>query len=117
MARKKSIDRALVASVIKQLMIEIEKPGLPAVPGAADVTNEIKRIDAFVDRLMTKAITSSDIEPSTRPPEYASGTKAVQLRIPQRVINAFRAAALDKGVGYQTLMIRALSDAAEEFAL
>lgn len=117
MASKKSIDRALVANLIKRLAIEIEKPTLAAVPGSHDVEAEIRSIDAFVDRLMTMATTSSKTKHASPPAEYTSGSKAVQLRIPQWVINAFRAASLDKGVGYQTLMIRALTEAADGGAL
>lgn len=117
MASKKSIDRALVADVIKRLMIEIEKPALATVPGSHDVEAHLRSIDAFVDSLMTKASPSTETKPSAPPVEYASGTKSVLLRIPNRVINAFRAASAGTGTGYQTLMIRALADAAEGTAL
>lgn len=117
MASRKSIDRALISEVIKRLMIEIEEPTLSVTSGSHDVEAEIRSIDAFVDRLLTKATTISETKPAASAAGYTSGSKAVQLRIPHRVINAFRAASLDKGVGYQTLMVRALIDAAEGCAL
>ncbi len=118
MARMKSIDRALVADVIKRLMIEIEKPTLLTSPGSLpDVEAEIRSIETFINRLMTTATPSSEAKAAAPPVGYTSGTKAVQLRIPNRVVNAFRAASFKAGTGYQTLMIRALADAAEDLAL
>ncbi len=118
MARKKSMDRALVAEVFKRLLAEIEKPASPVSPGSLPgVEADLKGIDSFINRLMTEVAPAGEGKSVELTVEYASGTKPVSLRIPNRVINAFRAEAIKTGASYQTLMIRALADAAEGFAL
>jgi uncharacterized protein (DUF4415 family) len=117
MASKKTVSRALVAAMMKRLMIEIEKPALVESPGALpDVEAELRGIDAFVNRMMTAASPASEPHPVAPPAKCTTGTKPVSLRIPNRVINAFRAESMKTGTCYQTLMIRALADAAEEVA-
>lgn len=48
--------------------------------------------------------------------EPVSGRKPVTIRVPNRVLLAFRKQADKTGTAYQTLMNRALESAAEEFA-
>lgn len=118
MARKRSMDRDLVAEVFKRVMLEIERPTpVSALDELPDADVELTRIDGFIERLLREAELSSASRPTALPVGLAAGTKPVSLRIPNSVINAFRAEAIKTGVSYQTLMIRALSDAAEGFAL
>ncbi|MDZ4104383.1 MAG: hypothetical protein U1E12_22195 [Hydrogenophaga sp.] len=104
--------------MMKRILVEIERPthaeSLGAMP---DVDAELSKIDAFVNRLMTAASPIDGPSSFTPPPEYTTGRRPVSLRIPNRVINAFRAESLETGTSYQTLMIRALADAADDFAL
>jgi len=118
MASKKTVSRALVAEMMKRIMVEIENPALAKSLGALpDVEAARRDIDDFVDGLMTAASPASKTRPVAPPPACTPGTKGVSLRIPNRVINAFRAESIKTGTSYQTLMIRALADAAEEVAL
>lgn len=118
MARKKSMNRELVAEVFKRLLAEIERPALPVSPGSLPgVEADLKGIDSFINRLMTEVEPAGEGKSAGSTVVYAVGTKPVSLRIPNRVINAFRAESIKTGTSYQTLMIRALSDAAEGFAL
>lgn len=115
MARKKLMSRELVADVVKRLMAEMQNPSpLASVP---DVDRELRDIDAFVNRLMTTAVPDSKTSSATPHVEVVSGTKAVSLRIPCRVINAFKYQSMETGTNYQTLMNRALAEAAESFAI
>lgn len=118
MASKKTVTRELVAVVMKQLMAAIEKPSLAGSPGSLpDAAAELRDIDAYVNRMMTAANPPSESRPVAPPEKCPAGTKAVSLRIPVGVINAFRAGSIKSGTSYQTLMIEALADAAEDFAL
>lgn len=115
MARKNSVSRELVADLMKRLVAEIENPSpLDCLP---DVDRDFSDIDAFVNGLMTAAVPECKVSPATPHTEAVSGTKAVSLRIPFRVINAFKAQSIKTGTNYQTLMNRALAEAAENFAL
>lgn len=118
MASRKSISRELVADVIKRLMIEIEDPSL-AVSTAAltDPDAESTDIEAYINGLTAATPLAIESAPAALVVEYTSGTKPVSLRIPCRVIKAFRAGSKKTGTSYQTLMIRALSDAADGLAL
>ena len=118
MARKRYMDRELVAEVFKRLMAEMERPTFPVGPGSLPgIEADLKGIDSFINRLMTAAAPTSDGKSVAVTEEHAVGTKAVSLRIPHRVINAFRAESIKTGTSYQTLMIRAMADAADGFSL
>lgn len=115
MVRKDSVSRELVADVMRRLMAEMEKPSpLESLP---DVDCDMSDIDALVDRLLTAALPECKT-PSLAPKvDAGSGSKAVSLRIPYRVIHAFKSQSIKTGANYQTLMNRALAEAAENFAL
>ena len=49
--------------------------------------------------------------PKLRPVSTTSGTKKISIRIPHRLVAAFQDKVAQAGVGYQTLMIRALARA------
>lgn len=66
-----------------------------------------------LDEAETITSKSAGVGPSTEP---VSGRKPVTIRVPNRVLRAFRQRADKTGTAYQTLMNRALESAAEEFA-
>lgn len=118
MAKKDTVSRELVAEVMKRILFQIETPIYEESPiPLPEVDTELKDIDAFINRLMIAASPASVPGYVAPLAESACGTRPVSLRIPNRVINAFRAESMKTGTSYQTLMIRALADATEEFAL
>lgn len=118
MAHRKYVSHEAVADVIKRLMLAITDPTFAAIPGPVmDVEAELADVDDFLDRLTTSTLPVSTPTAKATFCEPVSGTKPVSIRIRKRVINSFKAEAARTGASYQTLMHRALADAAEEFAL
>ena len=63
----------------------------------------------------TPAFTTSKAVRSCKAPVLPSGTHPICIRVPARVIRAFRVQADKTGAHYQTVMIRALQAAAKSF--
>ena len=119
MGRKKSISRDLAVEVFRRLMDAIDDPSLTDLSDLPDsiLDVELGEVEEYLDLVPSRAAPAGT--PTKKPSscEIVSGTKPISIRIHRRVINAFKAEAIDKGTNYQTLMHRALADAAEEFAL
>ena len=119
MARKTSVSRAVVIDVFRRLMAAIEDPAPLDLTGLSDgIDCDIPDVDVLIDSLGPMPVLADESTPTTgKVPEYVTGTKHVSIRIPNRVVNAFKAEAIKAGKNYQTLMNRVLADAAEKFAL
>lgn len=119
MGRKTSISREVVIDVFKRLMAAVEDPASLDMTGLCDgVDSELPDVDVLLDGLLSMPELEDDPSPATGAvPEYVAGTKHVSIRIPNRVVNAFKAEAIKAGKNYQTLMNRVLADATEKFAL
>lgn len=119
MGRKTSVSRAVVIDVFRRLMAAMENPAPLDLSGLSDgVDCDIPDVDLLIDSLGPMPVLEVESIPTTgKVPEYVMGTKHVSIRIPNRVVNAFKAEATKSGKNYQTLMNRILADAAEKFAL
>ena len=105
--------REVVVDVIKRLIAEIDNPTPLVYP---DTSDRLDDVGFLLEGLLTSAAPIIEPTPAAAAPEPVSGTKPVTIRIPNRVINVFKAEAKKTGRGYQTLMRRSLADAAEKFA-
>lgn len=112
MARKRKFTKEEIKAV-KDLM--------PRILAAADapfpeIDFDIDEFNVDLDQLFPADYLSAP-RPVTAavPLPPVSGTRPVFIRVPERVIRAFKIEAQSKGVGYQTLMSRALLQAAEHF--
>lgn len=114
MSRKSSVSREVLVDVLKRLMAEIDDPTPLVVP---EVDGGLDDADCLLDALLASATPTIAPTPATAAPEPVSGTKPVTIRLHNRVVEAFKAAAAKTGTSYPTLMHRALAEAAEEFAL
>lgn len=123
MGRKKSISRDLAVEVFKRLMEAIDDPSLTDLAdlpdSMLDVDDELGlgEVEEYLDLMPSRAAPAGTPTKKLSSCEIVSGAKPISIRIHRRVINAFKAEAIDKGTNYQTLMHRALADAAKEFAL
>lgn len=118
MARRKYVSHEAVADVIKRLMFAMTDPNFAAMSGPVmDVEAELADVDDFLGLLTTSSPPVCKPTAKVMPCEPVSGTKPVTIRVHKRVIDAFKAEAINKGTNYQTLMHRALAAAAEDFAL
>lgn len=118
MSSRKSVSRALVADVVKRLMVVIETPAFDElVASVHGVDHELDDLDGLLERLAKEPTTPKVSPPAaTAPVEPACGTKPITIRIHNRVINAFKAEAARTGIPYQTLIHRTLADAADGLA-
>lgn len=94
---------------------------MPHILAAADapfpeIDFDIDEFNVDLDQLFP-ADYLSELRPVTAavPLTPVSGTRPILIRVPERVIRAFRIEAERKGVGYQTLMNRALKATADGF--
>lgn len=119
MGRRTSVSRAVVLDVFKRLMAAMENPAPLDLTGLSDgIECDIPDVDVLIDSLGPMPALADESIPATGPvPEYVTDTKHVSIRIPNRVVNAFKAEAIKAGKNYQTLMNRVLADAAGKFAL
>ncbi|MBA4212989.1 MAG: hypothetical protein C0449_07890 [Polaromonas sp.] len=123
MGRKKSISRDLAVEVFKRLMEAIDDPSLTDLADLPDSMLDVDEelglgeVEEYLDLMPSRAAPAGTPTKKLSSCEIVSGTKPISIRIHRRVINAFKAEAIDKGTNYQTLMHRALADAAKEFAL
>lgn len=119
MGRKTSISREVVIDVFKRLMAAVEDPASLDMTGLCDVVDsELPDVDVLLDGLLSMPELEDEPSPTTvAVPEYVTGTKHLSIRIPNRVVNAFKAEAIKAGTKYQRLMNRVLADAAEKFAV
>lgn len=114
MSRKSAVSPELVIDVFKRLMMEIDNPTPLVIPEGDD---GLEDLDGFTKLLMTASAPITKSSSAVAASEPVSGTKPITIRLQNRVVNAFKARAAESGASYQTLMHRALADAAEEFAL
>lgn len=114
MSRRSALSREVVIDVLKRLMVEIDDPTPLVIPEATDGLDDL---GDFLEGLLSSSTPPSKSALPAVAPEPVSGTKPITIRLHKRVINAFKAEAARTGIRYQTLMHRALADAADGFAV
>lgn len=63
----------------------------------------------------TTSVSTAPVACPTRSEVRPGKVTPISIRIPPRVVSAYRAKAKEKGIGYQTLMVRVLKGAAESW--
>jgi predicted DNA binding CopG/RHH family protein len=122
MGVSKSIKREVVEDVIRRLLIEMSNPDSKIDIEPLDdfhlELNDIAELDVQIEKECRSTHTTTAKSTTTvAKPEPVCGTKSITIRIHNRVLRAFKAQAAATGTPYQTLMHRALSEAADGFAL
>jgi predicted DNA binding CopG/RHH family protein len=118
----KKRDRGTVLKIVKDLM---SAAGITSVESMLKIVpdNDIAMIDLDVDfdldfdDLQVTGCEPTSTESPTAGERLApvSGTRSVAIRVPARVLQAFRVQAAKSCIGYQTLMNRALREAAASY--
>jgi predicted DNA binding CopG/RHH family protein len=118
MGVSKSIKREVVEDVIRRLLIEMSNPDSKIdIEPLDDFHLELNDIAELEKECRSMHTTTAKSTTTVAKPEPVCGTKSITIRIHNRVIRAFKAQAAATGTPYQTLMHRALSEAANGFAL
>jgi predicted DNA binding CopG/RHH family protein len=118
----KSIKREVVEDVIRRLLTEMSNPNFEIDIEPLDdlhlELNDIAELDVQIEEGYSGMhVATAKSTTTVAKPEPVCGTKSITIRIHNRVIRAFKAQADATGTAYQTLMHRALSEAADGFAL
>jgi uncharacterized protein (DUF4415 family) len=112
--KKKIMDEA-VKAILAKIEHAVNHPELYPVEPLPEEEWSLESIDLDVDFEIDFSAPWPDrvVSPSA-PVISAPGTKKVTIRIPNRIIDAFKANTKVSGGRYQTKMIRALEKAAQE---
>lgn len=106
--RKKKLSTEEFNWIIEQAMVAAEQPMLEMPFTAAEMGLELEDMPEPSPAPVGGAASSAPLPP-------LPGTRPILIRVPQRVIRSFKIEAERTGGSYQTLMNRALRQAAERF--
>lgn len=112
MAHKKKLSEEELASVMESAMAAADMPVLEMEFDDAELSIDWDALPPMTAPASAKAAGAAGAAVSTFP---LSGTRPVCIRIPARVIRAFKTQAEKTGGCYQTIMNRALREAAAGF--
>ena len=111
MSRRKIIEAASELLVDRMIGILNREPVTVMDVAPADLHISDEECLSFDFPLMKMA--PEEHKPSSPPAHVTCGTTAITIRVPNRVLQAFRAHSDRTGTRYQTLMNRALREAAD----
>lgn len=109
MASKRKLSLEDLDALLQRIMAVADQP----LPG---MEFDPAELDVDIDELYSRLPPPSFKSPTTDvPAPPMSGTQLICIRVPARVIHAFKVQAVKTGGNYQTIMNRALNAAAKGF--
>lgn len=114
MSFRKSTREELAKRVLDALLTRLDDPVSLATPEVMLEPMEIDEDWSLSEMVSTEEFDKSPSPASAERPKVAvCGTKPITIRVHNRVLRAFRDQAEKTGTAYQTLMNRALANAAD----
>lgn len=112
---RKNVREKLAARLLDGLLARLDSPKSLTIPDESmeslDIDDDWSLLKDLTPEFFEGASTSASTE---RLRASVSGTKPITIRVPNRVLQAYRSKACKTGIAYQTLINRALKEAADE---